>query len=162
VDLAAERLRFNNEVAPRLAGLVSRGATVDNVKASTRFCYFSTADELIIVAGAQEEKECDLALAYGMKLRKDRGLVLVLPAEYSFPTEQRLPFLEPKARPTLRSHQVPPGGNATSDKQPTVPVSTSRAEKALREKLGAVTPADELYSASTAAHLEVVSIVVGG
>ena len=63
--------------------------TVDNVKASTRFGYFSTADEMIIVAGAQEAKECDLGLAYGMKLRKDRRLVLVLPAAYSFATEQR-------------------------------------------------------------------------
>jgi hypothetical protein len=44
----------------------------------------STANELIIVAGAQEANERDLALAYGMKLCKERRPVLALPAEYSF------------------------------------------------------------------------------
>lgn len=155
MNAATERVRFNREVAPNLANLISRSARPDDPKPSTRFGYFSTVDELIIVAGVQERKDCDLALAYGMTLRNSRRLVLVLPKEYSFATQQRLPFLDSKTRPTLRIHDVPYGGGAPETKPPIVLVSASDAETEFRGKLRSLslTSTEELYKASTAAHL---------
>jgi len=63
--LLFERKPFSEDVASRLASAVVPAAARAEVKASTRFSYFETDEEFLVVSGIQEGVKSELALAYG-------------------------------------------------------------------------------------------------
>jgi len=77
MSVQQERERFNSVDAPRLA--VDVGVT-DHMwgDRSKRFAYFADQSRFVVIAGAQEGSDVDLAFALGLTYRGDRRLVLVL------------------------------------------------------------------------------------
>ena len=142
------RAIFNAQVAPELAGLAVRGVTADNRKSlSSRFSYHGTDARFVVVAGAQEKRLVDLALAYGLTYCGDRRLALVLPRAWAFPTLQRVPWLKSELRPTVYVYD--PGKPAKVER---VSVSRQEALKAVRIKAGD-SPEADLRKAAAPLHL---------
>jgi hypothetical protein len=109
------RTRFNDENAADLAAQV--GARLRwKGKGSSRFAYFTSSSRFVVVAGAQEGANVDLALAVGLTYRKDQRLTLLLPRGFEFPTLQRAPWLKRAVRPHVFVHS---GGKLTPCKMPT-------------------------------------------
>lgn len=71
--LLRNRARFNETTAPELVAKSGRCARmwqpIRGTRLSTRFCYFDHGETLTVVAGAQEGRPCDMALAYGSSRR---------------------------------------------------------------------------------------------
>ena len=86
------RATFNRTEAPRIAAAIGL-PTPSRSGRSDRFAYFEDDDRFLVVAGAQEGADVDLALVYGMTWTGDRRLVLALPREGCTATLQRLPWL---------------------------------------------------------------------
>jgi hypothetical protein len=150
-ELEAERHRFNTLVAALLAQSVCATSTLA-ASPSNRFVCFDSTIGLVIVAGVQEQTYSDLALAYGMALRADKPLCLVLPADYTFPSVQRAALL---AAGVVRiwSHQV--GWGQLPGEPPVEIAIPSPAEAALtlHNDKAVPTPAAELAKATKALHL---------
>src|SRR4051794_16117815 len=99
------REHFNTTEAPRIAASIDPAlvASPDRGR-SERFAYFGSDRQLLVVAGEQEERQVELALAYGLTWRGDRELVLALPAGMSTATQQRVPWLRSDVRPIVWEH----------------------------------------------------------
>jgi hypothetical protein len=98
-DLKTIRAEWNGRMAPKLAAHFGTTTPVGTNGWSKRFAYFGNEEQLIVVAGAQEGRHVELALAYGVAHGAHRKLVLVLPAGYSLATQQRAPWLRASAQP---------------------------------------------------------------
>lgn len=147
-----ERVRFNRDDAPALAGKdVLRASSVARSK---RFAYFENSERFVVVAGAQEEHDVDLALAHGMTHRGDRKLVLVLPRQQAFATLQRAPWFASEAQPEVRLHD---GARATRQALPSQGDTVKQLKKRLQPRQ---TSAAELADASTPMHLGHLSAAV--
>jgi hypothetical protein len=94
--VAEERAAFNSQVAPSLARKVDDAAVLSerSADASSRFSYFESSMGFIVVAGSQEDEATELALVYGLALRQDQELVLVLPRSRAVQTAIRAAWLE--------------------------------------------------------------------
>jgi hypothetical protein len=91
---ASARARFNGQVAADIADHLGV-ATRSRSGRSARFAYFEDDARFVVVAGPQEGRDVDLALAYGLTWRGTRELGLVLPQDCSTATRQRMPWLAP-------------------------------------------------------------------
>jgi hypothetical protein len=138
---------FNGEVAPSLAEKVGDTKQITPKGWSKRFAYFlDQKDQLVIVAGDQEEEDVDLALAFGLTYRDQRPLVLVLPEHRAFPTLQRAPWLVDSAQPSIFRH----------DGKSVVPVAlptTDETIERLRQVRKPLDPRGELRAAAMPLHL---------
>jgi hypothetical protein len=147
-----ERSRFNDEVAPLLARRVARETPSRAASVSARFACFDSDDALIMVAGVQEGRDCDLALAYGLTQRKGRRLVLVIPRRHGLATMQRSGFLQAEQRPTVWFHDVEPGRAIDGAPQKQDRLTPDHALARLRDKVGP-DPLGELRRAATPGYL---------
>ncbi len=148
-DVKTVRSEWNGQVAPRLAACFGTTTPVGSGGWSKRFAYFGNEEHLIVVAGAQEGRHVELALAYGIAHRANRKLVLVLPAGYSLATEQRAPWLRASAQPDVWHHD----GEDVSEVQLPTRQATIEAFAAVRKD--DETPEAELRRAATPLHLGV-------
>lgn len=146
----AARMAFNQDSAQGLSDQVRSGLT--SFKASDRFAFFRDSKGVVVVAGAQEGRNVDLALAYGLKLMEKGELDLVLPSGYEVPTLQRIPWLNTTS---LRVF-VHDRGEVVDVQRPTQEEAQSR----LLEHLKGETPLDELRKAWTPLHLGETSAVL--
>ena len=152
-DLLAERKRFAFNVAIDLrpAGFDWRPV---KGRLSSRFSWFETDHDLLIVAGIQEGHEADLALAYGLKLRGSRQLQLVLPRAFAAATLQRSAFLKDDAQPTVYVHELGWGEIAPTRLKQRKARSKDEAIAAVMKRIpGTMTPEEELTDAATPKHL---------
>jgi hypothetical protein len=152
-ELLAERKRFNTDVAITL-----RPSDPDWRQAkgrlSSRFSWFETDHDFLIVVGVQEKGEADLALAYGLKLRGDKNLHLVLPRSYATATLQRSAFLYREAQPNIYVHEIAWGESAPTKVKSVKLRSPDEAVAALVKRIPKkMTPAEELADAATPKHL---------
>ena len=153
--LEAERHRFRDLVAPLLAKSVCANSTLAE-SPSNRFVCFDSTKATIIVAGVQEQKYTDLALAYGMALRADKPLSLVLPAAHAFPSIQRAALLT-EATVRIWTHHVAWGQAAAEPPEEVAIPSPAEAAMTLRDEKAVPTPAAELAKATKALHLRQAS-----
>lgn len=152
-DLLAERKRFNADVAMTLHPSDADWKPAKG-RLSSRFSWFETSDDFLIVAGVQEKGEADLALAYGLKLRGDKNLHLVLPRSYATATLQRSAFLRREAQPHIYEHEIAWGGGAPAKVKTVRLRSQDEAVAALVKRIPKkMTPAEELADAATPKHL---------
>ena len=93
---ATARAEFNSSPAQYLARLVDSSAVpaARAADASSRFAYFETPARFIVVSGPQEGAATELALVYGLALRGDLGLTLVLPRGEAAPSAIRAAWLD--------------------------------------------------------------------
>ena len=152
-ELLAERKRFTADVAITL-----RPADLDwrpvKGRLSSRFSWFQTDHEFLIVVGVQEKGEADLALAYGLKLRGDKTLHLVLPRSYATASLQRSAFLKEEAQPHIYVHEIAWGAVAPTKVKSLKLRSPDEAVAALVKRIpNKMTPAEELADAATPMHL---------
>ena len=145
---ADERARFNTEIAPALAAQLGTTEAAA-FKGSSRFAYFEDADRLVIVAGAQEGTDIQLALALGLTYRGDKKLALVLPRGHTCATQQRAPWLRVDAQPELHVHD-----GIAGSVEPLAMLSQPETIEALAVPRKGVGPADELRKASIPLHLD--------
>ena len=148
-----DRERFNSITAPQLAAVVGVTAPSGGNR-STRFAYFADDTRFVVIAGAQEESEVDLAFALGLTYREDRRLVLVLPEQHAFATLQRAPWFKPDARPEVWLHD-----GAVARRRDLPSQDDTVAQFTARLKPGQ-TLEDELREAATPTHLGVKSAAV--
>jgi hypothetical protein len=140
------RTRFNDEDAADLAAQV--GARLRwKGKGSSRFAYFTSNSRFVVVAGAQEGTDVDLALAVGLTYRKDQRLTLLLPRGFEFPTLQRATWLKRAVRPHVFVHS---GGKLTPCKMPAQEDTIKEFKRRLTK---AQTLSDELRDATAPAYL---------
>lgn len=144
--MAAElRAKFNELVAPTIArGL---GLNEPAPSPSRRFACFVDESRYALIAGPQEGKDAERALALGLTTCGDKKLVLVLPAEDVYPTLHRAAWLRPEACPEIWTHD-----SITASLQP-VPgreEALGAFESALK---GAESPEMELRRSATPTHL---------
>lgn len=92
--LDSSRAHFNRAEAPQLGQLVDPGARAVALGPSARFAYFESDSTFIVVAGSQEDSATQLALVYGLSLRRDLELVLVLPKEHIAQSALRAAWLD--------------------------------------------------------------------
>lgn len=92
MDVKKRRAQFNAERATQLARASGTRAEMGEGPGE-RFTYFHDDQELTLVAGPQEGRDCDLALPYGLHARQDRRLRLVIPRQQSGATLLRVPWL---------------------------------------------------------------------
>lgn len=146
----AERESFKVDVAPGLARQLP-GHLKDEHHRSKVFSYFGDSNRLVLIAGAQSEHAA-WALVYGLALRENRRLVLVLPHDAAFATVQRVPWLTEESRPEIWLHQ----DSALQD-APVPERSRLDTIEAVRahasEKSNGAGPAGELRAASTPKYL---------
>ncbi len=142
----AARPSFKQGKAPALAGKVAKNPTLVQgpPQLSERFSYYESGDSFIVVAGPQEQRNVDLALAYGLTYRGRRRLVLVLPEEHAFATLQRTPWLKKDVQPSVHTFT----GDSLTRQAP----SRAKAKAAVELKAGAAAAAD-LRQASAPLHL---------
>lgn len=137
---------FNTTSATRIAESIDPAlVAAPQAGRSKRFAYFADDRRLLVVAGAQEERQTELALAYGLSWRGDRELLLALPAGMSTATQQRVPWLRSDVRPALWEHD---GDSA----RPLEPLSQAQAVAAVTARLP-LSPEEEFRRASTGLHL---------
>ena len=148
-----EREHFNAVVAPTLAASVGVSARVDGAR-SSRFAYFADHSRFVVVAGAQEGSDVDLAFAFGITYRGDHRLVLVLPEQFSFPTMQRAPWFRADVMPDVWLHDGVKAWPVQLRSQ-----AETIAELAVRLKPGQSFEA-ELREAATPVHLGARSAAV--
>ncbi|MGY1621067.1 hypothetical protein ACI789_02575 [Geodermatophilus sp. SYSU D00965] len=144
-DVATLRETFNATPAATIAASIDAGL-VRVESGSRRFACFGDATTLLVVAGEQEARNVELALAYGVAWAGARRLLLALPEQMSNATAQRIPWLRADKRPTLWLH----------DGRQAVPArirSRDDTIDAVRTSLGDVTPDVEFRRAATALHL---------
>jgi hypothetical protein len=141
----AARAQFNNGAAADVARSVDAGFTAEK-SPSARFACFGDEKRLLFVAGEQEARAIELALAYGLSWAGDRQLVLALPEHMSTATAQRIPWLRPERHPTLWLHD---GRSA----RPASERTQAETTESLRAMLASGSPEDEFRKASTAHHL---------
>ena len=93
---ASARAQFNAGPVHQLARLVDPSAVpaARAADASSRFAYFETSTRLIVASGPQEGSATELALVYGLALRGDLGLTLVLPRNAAAPSAIRAAWLD--------------------------------------------------------------------
>jgi hypothetical protein len=144
MTLEEERERFNSVDAPTLAG-IAKGASPWK-GGSSRFRYFRDDRRFIVIAGAQEGRDVDLALALGLSYREGRRLVLVLPEKHAFATLQRASWLAREHQPVVYLHN---GSAAERIKLPSRDETVTRL-KAVKPGLS---PQQELRAAATPKHL---------
>jgi hypothetical protein len=144
MSVAQERAEFNAAIGPAFAAAI--GVTNPWKGGSARFSYFIDDQQFVVIAGAQEGSDVDLALARGLSYRAQRQLVLILPQEHAFATLQRTPWLAPGIQPKIYLHD----GKKTWP-QP-IPRQSETITNVGMVKLG-VSPQDELREAATAKHL---------
>ncbi|SFP89200.1 hypothetical protein SAMN05660464_0015 [Geodermatophilus dictyosporus] len=144
-DTAAARELFNRSRAPEIAASVDDRLVREPCR-SDRFAQFGDADTVLLVAGDQEERAVELALAYGVAWADGRRLLLALPERFRTATAQRIPWLRSAARPTLWLHD---GRRAV----PAPERSREDTVAAVTASLGGSTPEDEFRRAATALHL---------
>lgn len=146
-SLAEQRAVFNDASAEALARALRLPPRIVGKGYSDRFAFFGDADRLAVVAGPQEADHVELALAYAIRHANGRAVTLVLPHGHSNATEQRVPWLHPSASPTLFVHH---DGDAVE-----CPTRTrDDTVQALRDRLGDITPAQELTDSVTPLHLD--------
>lgn len=94
--MASARASFNAGPASQLARLVDPASVPAEraADASSRFAYFETSTRLIVVSGPQEDDATELALVYGLALRGELGLTLVLPRDQAAPSAIRAAWLD--------------------------------------------------------------------
>lgn len=93
---AQQRQQFADAKADPLAAQVGAAAGArlrPQHGRTTRFVWYQDDSTLTLVAGAQEAKACDLALAIGLGTRGQRALRLVLPRGWHEPTLHRWAWL---------------------------------------------------------------------
>ncbi len=152
MDIPVERHRFNRVVAPCLAAAAVPGAQPEDLPASTRFAYFGTSQQLVMVGGVQEAKDSGLALAYGLTLRGTRRLTLVLPRQFVLATQQRVPFLKKPVQPDVFIHDVPLHGVYTGSPVPLPSGTRDQAVGTLLSMLPGQDPHSDLTKAGTSVH----------
>ncbi|MGY1632248.1 hypothetical protein ACI784_11150 [Geodermatophilus sp. SYSU D01186] len=145
MTVAELRETFNGSPAAGIAASID-DRLVPEQSGSARFACFGDDATLLIVAGEQEARNTELALAYGLAWASQRRLVVALPAYMSNATAQRIPWLRPEVRPTLWLHD---GHTAT----PAPVRSRGETIAAVRESLGGVEPDVEFRRAATALYL---------
>lgn len=145
------RLKFNAKKTGDAVSLAEAiGITTESINSpAERFAHFEDDDRLVIVAGDQEGRHVELALARGLGLRGDRELVLVLPATHSNATMQRVPWLADHAVPTVYLHD----GAKLVSKRPVKRRTQGAAVSKLIERLGGVTPEADFTKAITPKYL---------
>jgi hypothetical protein len=144
---SSERARFNAVDAPQIAASIDPTLIpAPDQGGSKRFAYFADAQRLLVVAGPQEQRDVELALAYGLHWRGERELVLALPAGMSTATQQRVPWLRADVRPQLWEHDGRTARLLT-------PLTQHQTVEAVAARLGGVSPEKEFRRASTAHHL---------
>lgn len=138
------RAEFNGAPAATIASEL--GFSKRHTTGSARFAYFVDAGRFLVVAGAQEGRDVERALVYGMTYRGDRRLVLALPAGHSEATCQRTPWFRESHRPELYLHDADSVVScpARSRQETIAPAGGPWTD---------VSPEDELRKASTAVHL---------
>ncbi len=97
------RLHFNGVVAPRLVqalGITSQATNEPN----RMFAHWEDDDRFIVVAGEQEGRDVQKALARGLGLRHGRKLILILPERHTLATLLRSAWLIKDARPDVYLH----------------------------------------------------------
>ena len=89
--MATARASFNAGPASQLARSVDPSSVPSEraADASSRFAYFETSACFIVISGPQEDDATELALVYGLALRGDLGLTLVLPRGEAAPSAIR-------------------------------------------------------------------------
>jgi hypothetical protein len=138
---------FNTAAAPGIAASIDSALLpAPDAGRSKRFAYFADGRRLLVVAGAQEERQVELALAYGLHWRGDRELLLALPAGMSTATQQRVPWLRSGDRPALWEHDG-------SVARPLTLMQQTETVRAVESRLAGLTPGEEFRRASTAHHL---------
>ncbi|MGY1665912.1 hypothetical protein [Geodermatophilus sp. SYSU D00696] len=144
-DTATARKLFNGPPAAAIAASVDDRLVREDCR-SDRFAQFGDADTVLLVAGEQEGRDIELALAYGVAWAGRRRLVLALPEWSSTATAQRIPWLRSAIRPALWLH----------DGRRSVPAPERSREDtvaAVTASLGGTTPESEFRRAATALHL---------
>lgn len=93
-----DRSAFNAQPAASLADAINvKGADVAGV--SERFFYRKNDESYTVIAGPNEGRACDLALAYGLREAGKRRLQLILPAAHVGATLHRAAWLREDRRP---------------------------------------------------------------
>ena len=94
--VASARASFNAGPALELARSVDPSSVLSEraADASSRFTYFETPTRFIVISGPQEDDATELALVYGLALRDELGLTLVLPRGEAAPTAIRAAWLD--------------------------------------------------------------------
>jgi hypothetical protein len=152
-ELLAERKRFNTDVAINLhpaefAWQPTKGFL------SSRFSWYETDEDYLIVVGVQEEQDADLALAYGLKRRGKKHLHLVLPRSFSVATIQRSAFLKAETQPTVYVHDVAWGAVTPTELKRLKGRSQTEAVAAVVKRIPKRrTPAEDLADAANPKHL---------
>jgi hypothetical protein len=154
MSVQQERELFNSVDAPRLAADVGVTEPAEEDSRSNRFAYFADEKRFVVVAGAQEGNEVDLAFALGLTYRGDRQLVLVLPQHLAFATLQRAPWFKAQARPEVWLHD---GMTARLQDLSTTDATVAQLTARLTPRQSLE---DELHDALTPIHLGVRSPAV--
>ena len=138
---------FNTEVAPKIATELGLPGRLSGHGYSRRFAFFADEKHLAVVAGAQENDDVELALAYAVRHANGRRLTLVLPEGHTNATAQRAPWLREAARPKIFTHRA--GGDINE----LPPRSQADTVLALAEPPKGLSPAEELANATSPSHL---------
>jgi hypothetical protein len=141
------RTSFNERLAPALAKQLALPPQETGSAKSTRFTYFADDERFAVIAGAQEEGDVELALAYGIRYAKGRHLTLVLPEGHTNATEQRVPWLKKASQPELFVHSSggTPARRTLRSRRDTIAAFT--------DPRGTLGPSDDLGKALTPTHL---------
>lgn len=100
-EIQQRRAAFRDAVPPILdaLGLPRDPLRTPGWRQSNRFTFTGNEHTVVVSGGAQEGRETDLALAYGLGLaRRDQELVLVLPGEHAGATSRRAAWLRQPLR----------------------------------------------------------------
>lgn len=147
MDLKQRREQFNTKIAPKLTEPIGKFTAAPGSGFSKRFAYFGDDHRLVVVAGEQEDSHVELAFALGLAYRAGRRLVLVLPKEHAYATQQRAPWFNDDARPELWLH------DCQQVERHDLPTQADTISALTRRLKPGQSLADELRSAATAVHL---------
>jgi hypothetical protein len=114
---------------------------------SPRFEYLKSARRFIVVAGDQDAKDTDLALAFGLTYHGKRRLTLVVPKGLEFSIRQRAPWFTREARPHIFTYTT---GRAVECKRRTQQETIEEYTRRLKPGQGLE---DELRAATAPAYL---------
>ena len=140
-----DREVFNGASAQDIARSIDP-ALVPTQSPSARFTCFADQERLLVVAGGQEGRQVELALAYGLSWAAGRQLLLALPRGMSSATAQRIPWLSSDVRPEVWGHNEQAAHRLA-------PSTQEQTVDAVRASLGDQSPEAEFRRASTAHHL---------
>ncbi|MGY1619036.1 hypothetical protein ACI797_20025 [Geodermatophilus sp. SYSU D00691] len=143
--VALERDTFNDRPAADIAASIDPRLSRTE-SGSARFACFADDERYLLVAGEQEQRSVELALAYGLAWAGGRRLLLALPHDMATATQQRIPWLREAVRPKLWLHDGRHAG-------PAVERTPGETVDRIGDAIAGRSPEQEFRRAATALHL---------